>query len=68
MNVLSTRDESALHACHTAAPETSYPRGQLPNSLPSTGKRKRNEQTLTYKSQLNVRATNRTYVFFKNVK
>jgi len=34
--------QSALHACHTAAPETSYPRGQLLNSLPSTGKRKRN--------------------------
>ena len=33
---------SALHACHTAAPEASYLRGQLLNSLYSTGKRKRN--------------------------
>ena len=30
--------QSALRACHTAAPEASYPMSQLPNSLPGTGK------------------------------
>ena len=55
------RAQSALHACHTAAPEASYPRGQAP--VPSTSKRKRHKQNLTYKSQLNVCATNRTCAF-----